>query len=171
MQGEIYTNIPEFPLYQVSNFGNIKHIRKDRILKPNIDKDGYSKVVLYKDKTPCYKIVHRIVASCFVANPDNKPLIDHIDNNPANNNASNLRWATHKENAHNRQKNKNCSSKYIGVYFHSGRKKWRARIERDGVDITIGMFNTELEASQARDEYVINNNLLTEYVKLNVNIE
>lgn len=44
----------------------------------------------------CY-YVHRLVCEAFHKNPQNKPTVDHIDRNPSNNFASNLRWATQSE--------------------------------------------------------------------------
>lgn len=41
---------------------------------------------------------HRLVATAFIPNPSNLPLVDHIDNNSVNNHVSNLRWVTNQEN-------------------------------------------------------------------------
>lgn len=48
--------------------------------------------------------VHRLVAKTFVPNLDNKPFVNHIDENTLNNNYTNLEWVTQKENVHKHSK-------------------------------------------------------------------
>ena len=86
-------------LYQISNFGHVKSLHSNgRVLKLHEDKGGYLTVCLFwKCKYKCCK-VHRLVASAFIANPENKPTVNHIDGNKKNNRVDNLEWATHKEN-------------------------------------------------------------------------
>lgn len=40
---------------------------------------------------------HRLVALAFISNPENKRTVNHIDNNPSNNDITNLEWATYSE--------------------------------------------------------------------------
>ena len=59
---------------------------------------GYWYVDLYNNGLRKRQFIHRLVADAFIANPDNKPFVNHIDGNPANNHISNLEWCTAKEN-------------------------------------------------------------------------
>lgn len=58
----------------------------------------YKAVFIYKNKKRYMYYVHRLVASVYVPNPDNKPYVNHIDGNPHNNNYKNLEWVTNAEN-------------------------------------------------------------------------
>ena len=90
--------IQEFPNYEVSRDGQVRNINTGRILKSTISNMGYERVRLYKDSCSKQMSVHRLVALAFIANPDNKRCVNHIDNNPLNNNVTNLEWVTDKEN-------------------------------------------------------------------------
>jgi len=145
---EIYKVIEENETYIVSNYGNIKNDATGELLKGTIDKDGYKVVKL---EVKCYK-VHRLVAQAFHENPQNKPVVDHIDGNKLNNHATNLRWATPSENAMNKKAHKNNSSGFKGVNFNKTKQKWEAQIQINGIKIHIGLFITLEEAANARQQ-------------------
>jgi len=146
---EEYKIIKGYENYSVSNFGNVKNNKTDRILSQKIDK-GYKRIQLYKDGISKDFRVHRLVCNAFLENPDNKPLVDHIDCNKQNNNINNLRWATASENEINKNKPQRNTSSVKGVHFNKQKNKWRALIRIDGILIHLGYYNTIEEAKQAR---------------------
>lgn len=97
---EIWKEIEGYEgLYQVSNLGRVK---RDDYIKPLLDGSGkYYQVSLWKNGKEKKALIHRLVAKAFLPNPENKPCVDHIDTITTNNNVSNLRWCTHKENMNN----------------------------------------------------------------------
>lgn len=89
--------------YEVSNFGNIKSIKTNKLLglkrinKGKGSKFGYIRVSL------CSKnyYLHKVIATAFIDNPENKKYVDHLDGNSLNNSVENLKWVTAKENNNN----------------------------------------------------------------------
>jgi hypothetical protein len=93
----------ENTIYSVSNLGRVRNNKINLILKRQVNA-GYCNVIIYHKDNRYTKKVQRLVATEFIANPENKPVVDHIDGNPLNNCVSNLRWVTHSENNLNRKK-------------------------------------------------------------------
>lgn len=85
-------------LYDISSEGRVWSYYSNKILKPSVDIGGYLFFDFRKDGKRYNKKVHRLVAEAFIPNPYNKPQINHLDENPKNNNVSNLEWVTQKEN-------------------------------------------------------------------------
>lgn len=107
MQEEIWRGVIGYETtHMVSNLGRVKsldryvngkhdkRILKGRILKPD-NTSSYSRVRLANASR---HLVHRLVAMAFIGEDKSKPVINHIDNNPLNNNVTNLEWCTQKEN-------------------------------------------------------------------------
>ena len=96
--------------YQISSLGRIKsktrktkfgrgwRVYEEQIIKPAEDKDGYLKVGLSKDGKKSRFFVHRIIATSFIKNPSELPVVNHIDGDKQNNQIENLEWVTHSEN-------------------------------------------------------------------------
>lgn len=114
---EIWRKIPDYPdYYEVSNRGRVRvleyidtrnHKQKTHLLasKPHNGHKGYkeqSHYIMYdlKDNSGrrAWRLAHRLVASAFIPNPENKPQIDHINEDKTDNRVENLRWVTNKEN-------------------------------------------------------------------------
>lgn len=84
--------------YQISNYGNVRSLKKDAFLMKGGYLKGYKIISLWKNGTGKMFRVHRLVAAAFIPNPENKPYVDHIDGVKYHNFADNLRWCTQKEN-------------------------------------------------------------------------
>jgi len=149
---EEYKDIIDYEdTYQISNYGNVRNKNTGKILKPTEGKtDKYYYISLCKDGKQKNTKIHRLVATYFVENLENKPYVDHIDNNKLNNLFTNLRWATHQENKRNIVKYKNNTTGVKGVIYDKIYNKWMARIRVSGKLIHIGSFNTIEEATTAR---------------------
>jgi len=118
LENEIWKNITIkekiFINYQVSSFGRFRNSKGVIMENYKPHHSGYIYVRVDKLKYA----LHRLVASTFIENPDNKPVVNHIDGNKINNSLENLEWVTVQE---NNQHNHNvglikCFTRKIGKY-------------------------------------------------------
>lgn len=150
---EVWKDIPEYEgLYQVSNLGNVRSLNynktgKANIMKTPVNSRGYARVNLSLYKKPKVSKVHSLVARAFLKHKPcgMKIVVDHIDNNPLNNNLYNLQLITQRENC---SKDKKGTSKYTGVSWSKSHNRWVARIRINGVQKNLGIFTDEKEAAQ-----------------------
>lgn len=91
---EIWKKIDGHPNYSVSNLGRVRNDKKNKLIKPFDNSHGYLQVKLNGIN---YR-VHRLVAKAFIPNPNNFEVINHKDNNRANNICENLEWCTQQYN-------------------------------------------------------------------------
>jgi hypothetical protein len=136
--------------YMVSSFGNLYSKLRKRELKPTLDKDGYRSITLYNKGFHKSFRMSRMVAINFIPNPKNLPQVNHKDHIRNNDNVLNLEWCEDYENQRKRSEHKGGkTSKYVGVRYHSEPNNWQSRISIKRKTYTLGLFKTEIEASEA----------------------
>lgn len=150
---EIWKDIKDYEgLYQVSNLGRVKSLRRlitnqynsfyieEKILKIWKNNKGYGLVTLSKNGTHKKFQVHRLVALHFLPNPSNLPEVNHKDENKLNNSVDNLEWCDRLYNVRygtgiERQKKKQLNdikkSKSVLQYDLEGNfiKEWKSTME------------------------------------------
>ena len=114
-----------FPNYLIYEDGRVYNQKYNRFLKQCVNSHGYFHVNLRRDGKTKLCRIHRLIAQHYISNPENKPCIDHIDRNKLNNNISNLRWVTHKENMNNCSIGKNNKSGHINISYDKLTNLWR----------------------------------------------
>jgi hypothetical protein len=98
-----FYQIYEFPKYEVSECGIVREIKTGKILNPDIKKFKEKNRHIYlslvgRDYIIRTVGVHRCVALTFIPNPDELPVVNHIDGVKWNNHVSNLEWLSQKYN-------------------------------------------------------------------------
>ena len=110
-----------------SNMGQIKD-EKGRIKHQN-QSFRYNRVNVKGKK----ELVHRIVATAFIPNPDNLETVNHIDGDRRNNQASNLEWCTMEEN-------------YMKTYARANHPLYIA--QKNFCGETLAIFKSQREAER-----------------------
>lgn len=154
--------------YLISNFGGVKSLGEtwfkgknsliqisssERLVKSSIDRYGYLKVTLSKNKEIKFFTVHRLVALAFLPNPLQKETVNHIDGNKLNNNINNLEWLTAKENQQHGWK--------IGLYKGS-RKNFgsKSRLSKLNDDLVREIKKSELSTRLLANKYGVHHSII-----------
>lgn len=105
---ENWRRVEGFPLYEVSDLGNVRSYRQlgpgrhvlktPRQMKPQRSWNGYYRVILTGDDAKRLFTVHRLVATAFHGPAPDGAEVRHLDGDRANNRADNLAWGTHSQN-------------------------------------------------------------------------
>jgi hypothetical protein len=139
-----------FEDYQISDLGRVKSLKynKEKILKPILNNTGYLCVNLGKKSKFKLFQIHQLVAIAFLNHKPNgyEKVVDHINNIKTDNALINLQIISNRENV---SKDSNGISKYTGVAFNKKCKKWQSYININSKAKYLGLFKTELEASNA----------------------
>jgi len=153
----MFSPIKNYETYGISENGEIKDLRTGKIKQPYLNKSGYKVINLCNENGYKNFLINRLVAIQFIDNPNDLPIVDHIDRDIFNNNVSNLRWVDTFGSAHNKGgfKNAKIKEKYICI---EGDKRFRLCITRYNVKILDKSFMTNLYTLQDvvnyRDEFI-----------------
>ena len=149
----------------ISKSGKIFSTKKNRFLSISVKKDGYCLVGLFINNKMALRYMHILLAKQFIPNPENKPEVNHIDFNKANNSLNNLEWTTHRENVmHSVNNGKwNDLSNYHEIHGHyiitdesrkrmSDKKKGKNHPKYKGdIHTPFGKFESSYEAGKAEN--------------------
>lgn len=124
-------------LYQISNYGRVKSLKRELIIKPLKSKHtSYRYCVSLSHKNIVKQVkCHRLVAKAFIPNPNNLPEVNHknpVTKNICDNRSTQLEWVTHSGNMRWRVK---CGNTPKNTFIKNGEhvsNKKVVQLDRDG---------------------------------------
>lgn len=111
--------VTSIPIFGVTRDGRVMNMKTHRWLALHDNGHGYMKVHTTVNNKQVTRYVHRLVAECFIPNPNNLPQVNHKDGIKTNNNVDNLEWCTSAENHRH--------AREIGLFIVTDRQREVAR--------------------------------------------
>ena len=153
MENEIWLPIKNYEgLYAVSNYGRIMSLPErgtpgrfnEGIIRKPQKRGKYLFVKLCKNGSCTAYNIHRLVAEAFILNPNNLPVVDHIDTDCHNNCVWNLRWTSYSENSKNPLTLKHMLENRDAKGGKKASKKTYAYLD----NTLVGVYHSQNEASR-----------------------
>jgi hypothetical protein len=138
--------------YIINPDGTVYSKNYNRCIKPFLNDRGYPRCELCNEGNRRKFLIHRLVAEHFIPNPNNYTQVDHINHIRTDNNVSNLRWVTRRQNQHNRVNN----AENINIYPRRN-GTYRVDIQYQKKRVFDKTFDKLEEAILARDNFYVNN--------------
>lgn len=148
-----WKDIDGCPNYQVSRAGEVRRVwkHKTRMLKQSsLSVLGYKSVAISISGKSSNKPVARLVATAFVPNPHGLAEVDHINHDPSDNRAENLRWASRADQMKNRRPYAASGLKHV---YQQQTGRWVFAVSSEGKNVIQKSYKTKEEAIAARDAY------------------
>ena len=174
--------------YDVSNYGEVRQNKKNKILKPFINNQNGYVYIMFRCNNGEYvnKRVHRLVAEAFIQNPNNLPMVNHKDFNRSNNRVDNLEWVNGSQNnlwsserisksrigkKQTNQMRYKCSQNQIKksknpypTYIYKTKTGYIFRIIRYGKTVISKQYPTLEQTILFKDEWIKNNRKKVELI-------
>ena len=150
-----FVSIPDYQDYFINRQGFVlsKRRKKDRILKPRINKGYYYVSFSINNKTKNF-MIHRLLAKMFIPNPNNYLCVDHINRNRQDNRLENLRWCTKTENNQNMSIRKTNKSGYKHISWYTTQQRWVVKIGRNKKLLCAHTFIKLEDAVEFRNKFL-----------------
>lgn len=143
--------IPDFPTFAITSSGLVRDLRTGALHNGHFH-DGYRMFNLTSPTCKKSFLVHRLVASAFIENPDNYNEIDHINKQRDDNRVENLRWANDFIQAQN--KGEYMTNKLKQKYICKEKESYRVQITRNKEHLVKKRFKTLEDAIKFRDDFL-----------------
>lgn len=119
--------IEGFENYSISIDGRVWNNKRRRWLADRTHKLGYKKASLSRNGMRFEKLVHRLVGSAYIANPQGLPYINHKNGNKGDNRIENLEWCTRRENS---------------LHARDILRRFRSKLSRDQIELIQCLWKT-----------------------------